>query len=117
MFKRAALFIALALPLAAAPWDGVRGSFTVVTLTSPTSIPGVPSIPTAVAAYTVMNIQCSDSSVTAVRVRLTYRDDNGERQISLLADLVDGRGGIVTGIPQDQITAAALTELRDGASF
>jgi hypothetical protein len=71
----------------------------------------------------VIRVVCSDPTVSAVRARITYRDsDNEEQHAVMLSDLIvgpdgNGLGGFVTLIPQANITAVELSELREGAKY
>ena len=106
----------------AAPWDGTKGPLTVVTFTfssgTGTNLPGVPIVAGPLVWHTTIFIKCSDPSVTAARVRVSYRDGSGDHTVSLLADFANGYGGITLPIPQEQITdTPRFVELREGATY
>lgn len=122
MLKFIAIVLLLSASLFAASWDGTKGSFTVVTFTfssgTGTDLPGVPVVAGPLVWHTSIFVKCSDPTVSAVRVRLTYRDASGSHVFSQVADLANGFGGVTISVPQEQITTSpVITELRDGASF
>ena len=122
MRRFALLVMLIASACTAASWDGTRGPFTVVTFTfssgTGSNTPGVPIVSGPLMLHTTIFIKCSDPTVTAARVRISYRDESGEHTVSLLADFASGYGGVTLPIRQDQITEAPrFTELRDGATY
>jgi hypothetical protein len=121
LLKFAALVATLVLGVNAASWDGTKGPLAVATVTfssgTGTNLPGVPIIPGPLVWHTTIFIKCSDTTVSAVRVRVTYRDSSGDHSVTRIADFADGYGGITLTIPLDQITAATFTELKDGSTY
>jgi hypothetical protein len=113
--KRIALFLLFIAPLFAGALDGKRGPFDSFSFVQPASLPGVPGGPGV--PLTVVWVQCSDPTISGVRLKLTYRDDSGEHQVSLLSDLVNGRGGFVTTVLPAKIVSAQFVELRETGSY
>lgn len=118
--KLAALLL-LPLLAFAAPWDGTRGPFSLVTITSPgtANLPiGLPSVP-GVPDSTTIFIRCANPEVTGVRLTVIYRDGSGaELEMRLLSDFnAWGFGGANITVPQSQIVSVKLTELRNGPSY
>lgn len=115
------LLFVVALTAQAAPWDGTKGPLTVATVTfssgTGTNLPGVPGIPGPLVWHTTVFIKCADSEVTAARVRLEYRDESGDHVISLLADFVQGYGGVTLAVPLEKVLAVKITALRDGPTY
>jgi hypothetical protein len=105
----------------AAPWDGAKGPLTVVTFTfssgTGATTPGVPVVPGPLVWHTTLFIKCTDPAVTAVRVRLSYRDSTGDHFFVQIADFASGFGGVTLSVTPEQITSAVFTELRDGATY
>jgi hypothetical protein len=120
MLTRAAALLLLPLLLTAAPWDGTKGPFSVYTFTSP--LPGVQAAP-GTSPVTVIVVRTADTTISAVRVSLTYRTETGTlHTIHLLSNVTRrgfdqwGDGGVVSQIPEGRIESVRFTELRDGES-
>jgi hypothetical protein len=118
--KHLALLLLFTFSTLAAPWDGTRGPFSLVTITcsGTAKLPaGLPSVP-GVADSTWIAIRTADLKVTGVRLAIIYRDNGVEREMTLISDFnAYGFGGIRTAVLQEQIISVKLTELRDGESF
>jgi hypothetical protein len=96
---------------------GVRGPFTVKATTVWHGVTTNPSVQLP-ESTTYIDIECSDRSVTGVRVTLTYETPDGKAfQVNMAADL-SGRqyGTVTTNIPPGWVRYTKYTELRDGAS-
>src|SRR3954451_13712236 len=90
----------------AAPWDGTKGPLAIATFTfssgTGTNLPGVPVVAGPLVWHTTMFVASSDVGVSAVRVRLVYRDSSGEHIFSQIVDLVNGHGGVTLSIKPEQ---------------
>jgi len=104
----------------AASWDGTKGPLTVVTfgfMSGENVLPGVPSFGPAV-WHTTIFLKSSDKAITAVRVRIVYRDANGEHSFNQISDLVNSYGGVTLEIKPEQIVSAPVfTVLREGEVY
>ena len=120
--KLAILALVTAGAAFAASWDGNKGPLAIATFTFSSGIgsdapPGVPVIPVPHVWHTTIFVKCSDPTVTAVRIRVSYHDASGAHTTIFLSELVSGYGGATMPLPLDQIDEVRFTELRDGASY
>jgi hypothetical protein len=130
MFKRACAFLVFALCLAAAPWDGQRGPFTLYTVAfHANATPALGFLPGYVPGISKdsmgISVLCADSTITAARLTVTYKDEDGsEKEVILVANLYPiawdrnvGWGGVMTDVPESRILRVKLTALRDGEVY
>jgi len=120
MKRLAALLMLTAVSaLAAAPWDGTKGPFSLFTFTQVGYLPGVPGMNNPNApSLTIIWLGCSDPTITAARAAVSYTDQSGNpQQAVLLSSFTNGNGILVTTISQYQITDIKLTALHDGQTY